>query len=81
MAYIAQWEDTCIYLSRDEQMEEYLHKGAPIYHEENGVATLIATPEDGFLVERPSFPVAQTSTRPAESEYAIAGRILLGLED
>lgn len=81
MAYLAKWDDTSIYLSRDEQMEQYLEKGASIYREDGGAETLIATPEQGFLIERPNFPIAETSTRPADSEYATAGRILLGLED
>lgn len=81
MAYLAKWGDTSIYLSRDEQMEQYLEKGASIYREEGEVETLIATPEQGFLVDRPTFPTAESSQGPVESEYAIAGRILLGLED
>lgn len=81
MAYLAKWDGGSIFLSRDEQMEQYLEKGAEIYREENGAETLIATPQNGFLVERPTFPESATSTSPAASEYAIAGKILLGLED
>lgn len=80
-SYLAKWDGGCTYLSRDEQMEPYLSKGASIYREDDGAETLIATPEQGFLVDRPTFPISESSTAPAESEYAIAGRILLGLED
>jgi len=81
ISYIAKWEDGSVYLARDEQMEQYLDKGASIYRAEDEVETLIATPEQGFLVDRPTFPTAESSQGPVESEYAIAGRILLGLED
>lgn len=81
MAYLAKWGGGSIFLSKDEQMEQYLEKGAEIYREENDTETLIATPEKGFLVERPTFPEPVTSTLPAASDYAIAGKILLGLED
>lgn len=80
ISYIAKWDDGSVYLARDEQMEMYLEKGASIYREENGTETLIATPSEGFLVDRPTFPETK-SAGPADSEYAIAGRILLGLED
>ena len=75
------WNDGSVYLSRDSQMEEYLGKGASIYLEENDVETLIATPTEGFLIERPTFPETQSAAGPASNEYAVAGRILLGLED
>jgi hypothetical protein len=79
--YLAKWNDGSVYLSRDSQMEEYLGKGASIYLEENDVETLIATPTEGFLIERPTFPETQSAAGPASNEYAVAGRILLGLED
>ena len=79
--YLAKWENNGIYLSRDEQMDYYLNKGASIYKEEDGVETLIATPENGYLIERPTFPEKQSATGPAISEYAMAGCILLGLEE
>ena len=52
-----------IYLRRDTQMDEFLAKGASIYYEddETGERALVATPEDGFLVERPVFPVEESS--------------------
>lgn len=81
MRYLAKWKGGCVFLSRDEQMEEFLTKGASIYSVDNDVETLIATPEDGFLVERPTFPVATVANFSAASDYEIAGKILLGLED
>ena len=81
VSYSAKWDDGKIYLSDDMQMEQYLEKGASIYREENEVETLIATPEQGFLVDRPTFPITESSIPHGDSEYAIAGRILLGLED
>ena len=62
MLYLAKWDGGRVYLSRDEQMEQFLEKGANIYKEEEGTETLIATPEEGFLVERPTFPVRYRST-------------------
>jgi len=58
--YLAQWPGGAIYLSSSEQMDQYLGRGASIYQEEDGVQTLIATPEDGYLVERPVFPQKTT---------------------
>ena len=81
MEYLAKWNGGCVFLSRDTQMDEFLSKGASIYSVENDAETLIATPEDGFLAERPVFPVPEEATFSAESDYAIAGKILLGLED
>ena len=78
--YFAKLGNNGIYLTRDEQMEQFLENGASIYRDENGTETLIATPEQGFLLDRPTFPIEKTAA-PADSEYAIAGRILLGLED
>lgn len=62
-------------------MDYYLSKGASIYREDGSIETLIATPENGYLIERPTFPEKQSTAGPANSEYAIAGRILLGLEE
>ncbi len=47
------------YLSVDKQMDKYLALGWDIYEEDAGVETLIATPEKGFLIERPVFPVTE----------------------
>ena len=51
------------YLSVDNQMDRYLKNGWNIYEfdiDAGEEETLIATPEDGFMVERPVFPVMQT---------------------
>lgn len=81
MLYLAKQNNSIIYLSQDEQMDKYLEKGAEIYSEENGVQTLIATPENGFLVERPVFPVQTTSKQLTANEYEAAVKILFGLEE
>ena len=56
--YLANFGNSEIYLRRDTQMDKYLSMGASIFHEDEDTQerTLIATPEDGFLVERPVFP-------------------------
>ncbi len=43
-----------IFLSRDEQMEEFLDKGFSLYIYKDGKKELIATPEEGFLGEIPT---------------------------
>ena len=62
MEYIAVYEKarTSTSLTRDSQMEEHLARGANIYKREGDDMTLIATPEDGFLIARPVFPVPET---------------------
>lgn len=57
--YLALNNDCGIYLLADYQMDIYLSKGYSIYYVENGSKTLIATPDDGFLVPRPIFPVRE----------------------
>lgn len=56
MVYIALLDNMIFYLGNDAQMEEYLSIGACIYRETAGVKELIATPDKGFIVERPVFP-------------------------
>ena len=56
MHYLAEWEGGNIFIAKDSDMDEYLAMGARIYAKEDILSdekTLIATPEDGFLVERP----------------------------
>lgn len=50
-----------IYLAADVQMDKYLTVGWDIFETEGGEEKLIATPEEGFLTERPSFPVKETT--------------------
>lgn len=47
---------TAQYLVRDEQMDEMLSKGASlyVYHEDTGTTELLATPEDGYLLPKPT---------------------------
>lgn len=61
--YLANYRNGEIYLRRDTQMDDFLKNGASIYYEDDqtGERTLVATPEDGFLVERPVFPVVESS--------------------
>lgn len=59
MEYLAKSKDgkSAIFLSVDVQMDMYLERNCNIYQrDDNGVEKLIATPEDGFLIERPVFP-------------------------
>lgn len=68
--YIARQSDNLnsldIYLSNSNQFDEYLGCGASIYEIDKNKETLIATPKDGFLIERPVFPIPHTSTRGRE---------------
>lgn len=49
------------YLLSSDQMDKYLEMGWSIYEEENKIQTLIASPEDGFLIERPDYPPVITA--------------------
>jgi len=62
MEYLAVYEKekSSVSLTRDEQMDGHLARGANIYCLDGGEMTLIATAKDGFLVERPVFPVTIT---------------------
>lgn len=83
MQYAAVYEEgnSSVWLTRDSQMEEHLSRGAKIYQNDGDEMTLIATPADGFLVERPVFPVAETMRVGGNSEMEQAARILLGMEE
>lgn len=53
--YLAQVGNTGIYLSKTEQMDKMLKNGCDIYKiDENGVKTLIATPGQGYLIQKPT---------------------------
>lgn len=59
--YTSEEETTIVFLTSGGQMDKYLELGCSIYEvDEEGEQTLIATPEDGFLVDRPVFPVKET---------------------
>ena len=54
ISYLALLDNTGIFLSKSSQMDEMLSNGFSIYTvDENDNKTLIATPQDGFLVEKP----------------------------
>lgn len=42
-----------VFLTEDDQMEQYLASGASLYVTDGSHEELLATPEDGFLIERP----------------------------
>lgn len=51
---MAKMDDSAVYLSRTEQLREFLDKGCKIYEvDTDGVHTLIATPTYGFLCNPP----------------------------
>ena len=83
MEYIAVYENAnvSVSLTKDTQMDEHLLRGAIIYAVEGDENTLIATPKDGFMTERPVFPVARTIRVGASSELEEAARIMLGMEE
>ncbi len=62
MAYAARAVDGQIFLRDTEQMDKYLANGCFIFDIDvtTGKETLIATPKDGYLVEKPIFPEVQT---------------------
>lgn len=62
MIYLAKYRNTMVYLSSSNQMQSYMRAGFEIYEEApDGTRSLIATPEDGFLIDPP--PVFPTSER------------------
>lgn len=83
MIYYARKGETRTNLSKSSQMQKVLDAGFSIYAEtEAGKSTLVATPEDGFLVEEPVFPVPMTShIGSGNPELEKVLNILLGIED
>ncbi len=53
MDYIAEKGNTRIILSKTEQMDKLLDKGFNIYRDKNGKEELVASPEKGFVGEKP----------------------------
>ena len=49
-----------IFLSTTEQMDRYLQMGCSIYKRVDEQDTLIATPQDGYLIEKPILPESYT---------------------
>ena len=66
MEYLAKTKDgkDAFFLSKDTQMEKFMSMGFNIYASESDDTEdiLIATPEEGFLVDRPTFPVAESNS-------------------
>lgn len=59
---------TIRFLTESSQMDHYLSKGARIYACEEGKElsendVLIATPKDGYLVEKPELPMSDSTRR------------------
>lgn len=83
MIYYAKKGETRSDLSKSSQMQKMLDAGFSIYAEtEAGKSTLVATPKDGFLIEKPVFPAPVTAhlgTGNPEIEKVI--NILLGIEE
>lgn len=49
-----------IYLSEDTQMDRYLADGYSIYEENiDGEDILVATPDKGYLIPKPVFPIEE----------------------
>lgn len=82
MEYLAIYEKqrSSASLSRDEQMEEHLSRGANIYQVDGDDMTLIATPEQGFLIKRPTFPVPTTASFGLSAEMLQALKVLMSKE-
>lgn len=63
--YIAEFEGTAIFLTKDEQMDMALKNGCIIMRvEDNDDKTIVATPECGYLKERPTLEDIETMTNP-----------------
>lgn len=62
-------ENNAIVLSRNEQLDEMLKKGHSIYYIDDELnETIIASPDKGYIVEKPSLEqVSQSSTSEIES--------------
>ncbi len=59
-SYIAKAGECATFLTKDEQLDKSLELGCSIYEvAEDETETLIATPEDGFLTERPELEKKQ----------------------
>lgn len=65
MEYLAKSKDRkdAFFLTKDEQMEKFLELGFDIFESESDETedVLIATPEKGFLTDRPIFPIPESS--------------------
>lgn len=59
-SYVAVRDGSGVFLSRQEQVGEYLGKGYSIFEVEKGKETLFASPENGMPAELPVFGEAKT---------------------
>lgn len=72
--YIAKKDGSAKFLSKDSQMDTALENGFDIVKvEDDGTETVIATPEKGFIVERPELEKKGTMENP----YAKAMQAML----
>lgn len=70
MVYFADFGGCGIFISKDSELDEYLEKGASIYEQESVTSTertLLATPERGWIVDRPQI---QSAIKPSEEDNA-----------
>lgn len=55
-SYLAARDGNGVFIQEDYQMDSYLEKGYSIFEIDDDLnEKLIATPEDGFIVDRPKF--------------------------
>lgn len=63
--YVAEKDGSAIFLTKDTQLDMALEKGCNIVRvEDDDTQTVIATPEQGFLEERPSLEKTRATTNP-----------------
>lgn len=58
--YLAKKNNSAIFLSRTEQFDEYLKNGCEIYEIDGDTETKIATPKEGFMIEKPILEIEET---------------------
>lgn len=52
-----------VYLTRTEQQDDFLSKGYVLFKIQNGNKVLIATPEKGFISEKPKIEINTAISR------------------
>ena len=76
MRYVGENENSAVCIGRNETFDELLAEGYDIYQYDGDKKTLIATPKDGFLIERPIV----SGTGSAGSDIVRALRIIMGTD-
>ena len=72
--YAARRDGSAIYVTKDKQIDEMLENGCDIVRvEDDDSVTVIATPKDGFLEER---PILDARTETMTNPYAEALSLL-----